>query len=153
MLIRSKISDQGEDFIKIPRFGANQGGAFQSDYSWKYNSVPQEFINNRIIHVPAGKVVGGSTALNALMWQRGTKADYDAWEALGNPGWGWDGLLPYFKKAENFSEPEPVRAAAHNLTYEPSVRGTDGPIKVSFGAVLPEFAGKSSYSTTDEPSS
>ncbi|RPA81150.1 putative oxidoreductase [Ascobolus immersus RN42] len=139
LVIEAGDLDQGEDYIKIPRFGANQGGAFQSQYSWKYSSAPQEFINNRIISVPAGKVVGGSTALNALMWQRGTKADYDAWEALGNPGWGWDGLLPYFKKVENFAAPEPERVAAYNLTYEPSVRGTGGPISVSFGAVLPEF--------------
>jgi choline dehydrogenase-like flavoprotein len=84
------------------------------------------------------------------MWQRGTKADYDSWEALGNPGWGWDGLLPYFKKVENFAPPEPERVTAHNLTYDPSVRGSNGPINVSFGAVLPEFASKPICSADDE---
>lgn len=48
--------------------------------------------------IPQGKVVGGSTKLNRMVFDRGSKSDYDSWAALGNEGWDWDGLLPYFKK-------------------------------------------------------
>ncbi len=49
--------------------------------------------------MPQGKALGGGSILNAMCWNRGGKDDYDAWEALGNPGWNWEGLLPYFMKA------------------------------------------------------
>lgn len=49
--------------------------------------------------MPQGKVLGGGSILNAMCWNRGGADDYDAWEALGNPGWGWEGMLPYFIKA------------------------------------------------------
>lgn len=48
--------------------------------------------------MPQGKVLGGGSILNAMCWNRGGQDDYDAWEALGNPGWNWEGMLPYFKK-------------------------------------------------------
>jgi len=48
--------------------------------------------------MPQGKVLGGGSILNAMCWNRGGADDYDAWEALGNPGWGWAGMLPYFIK-------------------------------------------------------
>ena len=51
--------------------------------------------------MPQGKVLGGGSILNAMCWNRGGADDYDAWEALGNPGWGWSGMLPYFIKVQN----------------------------------------------------
>ena len=48
--------------------------------------------------MPQGKVLGGGSILNAMCWNRGGAEDYDSWELLGNPGWGWEGLLPYFIK-------------------------------------------------------
>lgn len=56
--------------------------------------------------MPQGKVLGGGSILNAMCWNRGGADDYDAWEALGNPGWGWSGMLPYFIKVTSwFSRP------------------------------------------------
>jgi choline dehydrogenase-like flavoprotein len=60
-------------------------------------------LNNRTHMVYAAKVVGGGTAINGMVFDRGAKSDYDAWKALGNPGWGWDDLLPYFKKVRDTS--------------------------------------------------
>lgn len=68
-------------------------------YDWNLTTVPQSFLDNQTRPYNAGRVVGGSSLLNGMVWTRGSAADYDAWEALGNPGWGWKGLLPYFKKA------------------------------------------------------
>lgn len=50
--------------------------------------------------MPQGKVLGGGSILNAMCWNRGGQDDYDAWEYLGNPGWGWNGMLPYFMKVK-----------------------------------------------------
>jgi choline dehydrogenase-like flavoprotein len=61
-------------------------------------SVPQAGLDNRTSPLYTGVVVGGGTVVNGMFFNRGSAGDYDAWENLGNPGWGWEGLLPYFKK-------------------------------------------------------
>lgn len=68
-------------------------------YWYTYNSVPQKGLNNRTSQLYTGEVVGGGTVINGMFFNRGSALDYDAWEELGNPGWGWKDLLPYFKKA------------------------------------------------------
>jgi choline dehydrogenase len=70
------------------------------------------------IFLPRARILGGSSAVNACYWIRGSASDYDEWEALGNPGWSFDGLLPYFKRAET----DPKGGPLH---------GTDGPVHVS----------------------
>lgn len=67
-------------------------------YSRNYQSIPQPGLNNRSSPVYSAAVVGGGTVINGMFFNRGSAQDYDAWEALGNPGWGWKDLLPYFKK-------------------------------------------------------
>ena len=67
-------------------------------YEFKYTSVPQTALNNRVCPSLSGAVVGGSSAVNGMVWQRASAADYDEWEDLGNSGWGWSDLYPYFKK-------------------------------------------------------
>jgi choline dehydrogenase len=69
--------------------------------SWHYNTVPQKALNNRCGFVPRGKVLGGSSSTNAMVYIRGNKYDYDQWAANGNTGWDFESLLPYFIKAEN----------------------------------------------------
>lgn len=93
------ILRESNDGITIPRKG---GAAMYTKNDWQFKTVPQPLLNNRVIDIPAGKVVGGSSGLNGLMFDRGAKGDYDAWEELGNPGWGWKGLLPYFKKVSKY---------------------------------------------------
>ena len=67
-------------------------------YLFNITSVPQRGLNNNTFSVPAGAVVGGGSAVNGMFFDRGSAPDYDAWVELGNPGWGWKDLLPYFKK-------------------------------------------------------
>ena len=67
-------------------------------YTITYTSVPQPGLNNRTSPAYTAKVVGGASVHNGMFFNRGSKGDYDAWEKLGNPGWAWDDLLPYFKK-------------------------------------------------------
>ena len=68
---------------------------------WCFNTEKDESMNNRSIRYPRGKTLGGSSSINGLLWIRGQSNDYDNWRQQGNKGWGWDDVLPYFKKSEN----------------------------------------------------
>lgn len=67
-------------------------------YYRNYDSVPQPGLGGRTSPISTGAVVGGGTVVNGMFFNRGSAGDYDAWEALGNSGWAWNDLLPYFKK-------------------------------------------------------
>ena len=69
--------------------------------NWKFETTPQAGLNGRKGYQPRGKVLGGSSSINAMVYMRGHKADYDHWAGQGNPGWRYAEVLPYFKKAEN----------------------------------------------------
>lgn len=75
--------------------------AYHKAFSWCYRTLASPAINNRRMHWPQGKVLGGSSAINGMLYIRGQAQDYDDWEALGNKGWGWKDCLPYFKKSED----------------------------------------------------
>jgi choline dehydrogenase-like flavoprotein len=68
--------------------------------NWAFNTVPQKGLNGRIGYQPRGKGLGGSSAINAMVYIRGHRADYDQWASLGNAGWSFADVLPYFKRAE-----------------------------------------------------
>lgn len=69
--------------------------------NWKFDTVPQAGLNGRTGYQPRGKVLGGSSSVNAMIYTRGHRSDFDHWAAQGNPGWSYDDVLPYFKRAEN----------------------------------------------------
>ncbi len=68
---------------------------------WCFKTEPEQGLNGRSLNYPRGKVIGGSSAINAMIYMRGQAADYDHWRQLGLAGWGWDDVLPYFKRHEN----------------------------------------------------
>jgi choline dehydrogenase len=70
-------------------------------YNWMYQTEPEPALENRIAHWPRGKVLGGSSSINAMVFVRGQPSDYDDWRDAGNPGWGWQDVLPYFRKLED----------------------------------------------------
>ncbi|MEM7215398.1 MAG: choline dehydrogenase [Pseudomonadota bacterium] len=86
---------------------------------WCYKTEPDPGLNGRSIPWPRGKVLGGSSSINGLLYVRGQAADYDGWRQLGNDGWGWDDVFPYFKKAETWEN--------NSSEY----RGNSGPLSVS----------------------
>ena len=69
---------------------------------WGFTTVPQSAALDRPLYWPRGKVLGGSSCLNAMIYVRGAPADYDAWAYLGNSGWDYESVLPYFKKSEDY---------------------------------------------------
>src|SRR5271163_890360 len=68
---------------------------------WCFKTEPEQSLNGRSLDYPRGKAIGGSSAINAMVYMRGQTADYDHWRQLGLNGWGWDDVLPYFKKHED----------------------------------------------------
>ena len=87
--------------------------------NWAFETVPQPGLNGRKGYQPRGKALGGSSAINAMVYIRGHRSDYDGWAALGNAGWGYDDVLPYFKKSEN------------NEVVHDAFHGTGGPLNVA----------------------
>lgn len=74
---------------------------FQTAYDWAYYTEAEPQLENRKLYWPRGKVLGGSSCLNAMIYIRGNRRDYDHWQELGNPGWSFADVLPYFKKSQN----------------------------------------------------
>jgi choline dehydrogenase len=92
---------------------------WSSTYNWRFETDPDPNMNGRRIYWPRGKTLGGSSAINGLIYIRGQREDYDHWAALGNTGWGYDDLLPYFIRSEG------------NQRGAVPFHGASGPLKVS----------------------
>jgi choline dehydrogenase len=73
---------------------------FDKKVNWRFNSVPDKGLLDRTLYVPRGKVIGGSSSINAMVYARGAKSDFDDWRDAGNPGWGWDEVKPTFEAIE-----------------------------------------------------
>jgi len=79
------------------------GKLFGPRVNWRFHTVPQAHLDNRSVWYPQGKTLGGSSSINAMIYIRGQREDYDNWAALGNDGWSYDDVLPYFRKSEDNS--------------------------------------------------
>ncbi|KAL5639513.1 hypothetical protein ACGC1H_006223 [Rhizoctonia solani] len=123
---------ENDPLINTPALaGQLQGNA---KYDWMFKSVPQSHVNNRILPLPRGKALGGSSTINLMVFNRASEAEYEAWERLGNPGWNWKNLLPYMKSAERFIGIDPFRVNHTGATSGDiyPTQGTKGPIAASF---------------------
>ncbi|KAF5520027.1 Dehydrogenase xptC [Colletotrichum aenigma] len=127
LVIETGPFDKDEDSVLIP-------GAFNPvPYLWPdLISARQTELNNRSFLVPAGRVVGGGSVVNGMVFVRAGKAEYAAWEKLGAEGWGWDGIFPYFKKSENFTAPPQDFANAANVSWIDAAHGHNGPVQASY---------------------
>jgi choline dehydrogenase len=117
LLLEAGGPDDREEIHKtdIPSMTSMWG---PDDANWGYETVPQPRLNGRTIPIAQGRVLGGSTAINAMMYIRGNRRDFDHWSHLGNEGWSYADVLPYFKKSEDWEGGE--------STY----RGGSGPMRV-----------------------
>jgi choline dehydrogenase len=102
--------------IRIPAAFPNQ---FHTKLDWDYETEPEPHVDGKRMYVPRGRSLGGSSSMNAMLYVRGRPLDYDLWESQGAPGWGWDDVLPYFKRAEN------------NASGASEFRGVGGPVEVT----------------------
>jgi choline dehydrogenase len=116
-------------------------------YNWKYMTLPEPGLGGRQVHCPRGKVLGGSSSINGLVYMRGHARDFDEWEELGAKGWGYANCLPYFQRAENWQG------------GGDSYRGAGGPLATNAGngmknplyRAFVEAGHEAGYVTTDDP--
>ncbi|KAK4664405.1 uncharacterized protein QC763_505180 [Podospora pseudopauciseta] len=140
LVIEAGPIDPGLEGIQVP-------GSFSPWYYFWPNllTVPQTALNNRVIGTVSGQVLGGGSAINAMVYVRGDADDYDAWgfmQRRGNSSFygnssvsssmSWNTMLPYFLKSENFTAPDAAYALEANITWNPAVRGTSGPLKYTY---------------------
>ena len=116
LLIEAGGSDR-RFFIQMPiGYGVTY---HQKAVNWMYMTEPSPDADNKPSYWPRGKVMGGSSSINAMVYVRGNHKDFDQWANMGNPGWSYNDVLPYFKKMESWQN------GANNF------RGGDGPLNVS----------------------
>ncbi len=124
------------DFIHIP---AAFSALFRTQHDWDHMTGWEPGAGNRRIYLPRGRMLGGSSSLNAMIYMRGNPLDYDEWRDAGCAGWAWDDLLPYFKRAEDNERgadewhgaggPLPVsNARVSGLSERPSATGSGPPV-------------------------
>jgi choline dehydrogenase len=112
VVARRLVEDAGATVLLVEAGGEDTNPAIHdpgrthelwfSEDDWAYMTVPQEGCAGRRLHIPRGKVLGGSSSLNGMIYIRGAHADYDHWAYLGNAGWGYRDVLPIFKRSEDF---------------------------------------------------
>ena len=131
--IAYRLAEAGQARIAVIEFGGSDAGPFiqmpaalsypmnMSAYDWGYRAEPEDGLNGRSLVCPRGKVIGGSSSINGMIYVRGNPMDYDHWRDEGAAGWGYADVLPYFRRMET----------SHG--GEAPWRGTDGPLHVTRG--------------------
>ena len=119
-------------YSKIP--AAFSKNLRRADLMWQFQTAPSDHLDGRSVYIPQGKLLGGSTAINGLVYNRGQAADFDYWESQGNPGWGYRDVLPYFRRSEsrhadlNDNDDE---VGTDKADEGSQYRGSHGPLHVS----------------------
>jgi choline dehydrogenase-like flavoprotein len=109
----------GSDKSLFVRMPVGIARLYSPRFGWEYGTAPQAAMNGRRMYQPRGRLLGGSSSVNAMIYMRGQPADYDHWRQLGNAGWSYADVLPLFKKAE------------HNERLHDEFHGGDGPLNVA----------------------
>ncbi len=132
-----RLSEDGRHSVLVLEYGGSDAGPFiqmpaalsypmnMKRYDWGYKTEPEAHLNGRRLVAPRGKVVGGSSSINGMVYVRGHARDFDHWEESGAAGWGYRHVLPYYKRMETWHD------GGHG--GDPAWRGTDGPLHVTRG--------------------
>ncbi|CZS96463.1 related to alcohol oxidase [Rhynchosporium agropyri] len=126
LVIEAGPSALDELNINVP---GKKGSTLGSKYDWNFTTTPQEGLKNRILAQNRGKVLGGSSALNLLTYDRASEHEYNGWEEVGNPGWGWKTFLKMMDRSMNFT-------SANTEWYDEDA-STKGPIRGTINRLIP----------------
>ena len=133
-VMADRLSADGKNSVLLLEFGGSDRGPFiqmpsalsypmnMNLYNWGFETDPEPHLGGRRLATPRGKVVGGSSSINGMVYVRGHARDFDTWEEMGAKGWGFRHVQPYFKRME------------HSHGGEDGWRGTNGPMHVTRGA-------------------
>ena len=134
-VLADRLSADGSNRVLVLEFGGSDRSVFiqmpsalsipmnTKKYNWQYESEPEPALGGRRLHTPRGKVLGGSSSINGLVYVRGNPLDFERWQGEGAQGWGYADVLPYFRRAEAREEGGDV------------YRGSDGPLHTSYGSL------------------
>ena len=132
-VLANRLTEDGKNTVLLLETGGSDRGMFiqmptalsipmnMKKYNWFFETEPEPFLDDRRLHCPRGKVLGGSSSINGMVYVRGHARDFDEWERLGAEGWGYRHCLPYFRRAEAW------KFGADDY------RGDDGPLAVNAG--------------------
>jgi choline dehydrogenase len=156
--LANRLSEDGKFSVLVVEYGGSDAGPFiqmpaalsypmnMGLYDWGYQSEPEPHLNGRRLATPRGKVIGGSSSINGMVYVRGHALDYDYWEEAGANGWSYADVLPYFQRMEN----------AHSDSADVA-RGTSGPLHVNKGKqknplfhAFVEAGKQAGYETTED---
>ena len=155
-----RLSEAGKDVLVIEHGGTDAGPFIQmpaalsypmnmGTYDWGYKTLPEPHLSGRTLVTPRGKVIGGSSSINGMVYVRGHAGDYDHWEESGATGWGYADVLPYFRRMEHWHE--------SGQGGDPEWRGKDGPLHVTRGprdnplhAAFVDSGAQAGYQVTDD---
>jgi choline dehydrogenase len=132
-IVASRLSEDPNCEVLLVEYGGGDGSVFvrmpsalgipmnSKKYNWGFETAPEPYLDNRRMNCPRGKVIGGTSSINGMVYVRGNAADFDQWEEQGASGWNYQNCLPYFKKFENHQ----CRQSAYT--------GNEGPVAISNG--------------------
>ena len=132
-ILASRLSEDPSNSVLLVEYGGSDRSVFvrmpsalgipmnTRKYNWGFESVPEPYLDNRRMNCPRGKVMGGSSSINGMVYVRGHALDFDEWESLGATGWNYQNCLPYFNKLEN-----------HQCVTS-AYTGSEGPVAISGG--------------------
>lgn len=135
--LANRLSEDSRNRVMVLEFGGTDAGPFiqmpaalsypmnMRLYDWGFSTEPEPNLNGRRLACPRGKVIGGSSSINGMVYVRGHARDYDHWAQLGAAGWSYSDVLPYFKRMENWHD--------NGSGGDPGWRGADGPLHVTRG--------------------
>lgn len=129
------VLEAGSNALQDPRIAvpAMWSAILGTELDWDFLTTPQENLNGRQIGQPQGRLLGGSSGLNAEVFVPPSAEDFNEWEALGNPGWGWDSLGPYFRKFHTLVPPDAKLREHVGINWiDDKVTATSGPVQASF---------------------
>ncbi len=156
-VLASRLTEDGKNSVLVLEYGGSDRSIYiqmpaalsipmnMPKYNWHYESEPEPGLGGRRMHCPRGKVIGGSSSINGLVYVRGNPLDFEGWEEAGAAGWGYRDVLPYFRRAETREE------------GGDAWRGDSGPLATKYGplrnplySVFVEAAKEAGYPATDD---
>ena len=156
-VLANRLTEDGQSTVLVLEYGGSDASMLiqmpsalsipmnMPRYNWSYETEPEPGLGGRRMNCPRGKVLGGSSSINGMVYVRGNPADFDGWEAAGAQGWGFRHVLPYFRRAE------------HRNEGGDAYRGADGPLHTRYGPLKNplyrawiEAAAQAGYAETDD---
>ncbi|CAI7611892.1 unnamed protein product [Penicillium glandicola] len=145
LVIANRLSEQKNTSVLVIEAGGSvynnpnvtdtlgYGKAFGTDIDWAYKTTDQEYAGGSSQTVRAGKALGGTSTINGMVYLRAQAAQINAWETVGNKGWNWESLLPYYKKGEQLQDPAQYPFLdGSGVAFDPAYHGFTGPLKVGW---------------------